>query len=47
MYFLDGTGRFRFSATPFANERRPSGTYELASSEISRFGKVSQPMPTS
>ncbi|MGA2804317.1 MAG: SCO family protein [Acidimicrobiales bacterium] len=37
MYFLDGDGRFRFSATPFANERRPSGTHELASDEISKF----------
>jgi cytochrome oxidase Cu insertion factor (SCO1/SenC/PrrC family) len=37
MYFLDVKGRFEFSATPFANERRPSGTYELPRDEITRF----------
>jgi len=39
MYFLDGEGRFRFSATPFGNERRPAGTYQLASNEISEFAR--------
>jgi cytochrome oxidase Cu insertion factor (SCO1/SenC/PrrC family) len=37
MYFLDQQGRFRFSATPWADERRPSGTYTLAAAEISKF----------
>lgn len=37
MYFLDGEGRFRFSATPVANERRPSGTYHLPSDQIAEF----------
>jgi protein SCO1 len=39
IYFLDGAGRFAFSATPSANESRPSGTYELPASEMSEFAK--------
>jgi len=39
MYFLDGEGRFRFSATPFADESRPSGVYELPSAEITQFAR--------
>jgi cytochrome oxidase Cu insertion factor (SCO1/SenC/PrrC family) len=37
MYFLDAAGHFRYSATPFANERRPSGTYYLPSAQIREF----------
>jgi protein SCO1/2 len=37
MYFLDGEGRFQLSATPFANESRPSGTYDLPADQITRF----------
>lgn len=37
MYFLDTAGHFRYSATPAANERRPSGTYYLPSFEIREF----------
>lgn len=37
MYFLDGQGRFRFSATPVADERRPSGAYYLPSAQIAQF----------
>jgi cytochrome oxidase Cu insertion factor (SCO1/SenC/PrrC family) len=37
MYFLDGKGRFRYRATPFANESRPSGIYELPSAGIAQF----------
>ena len=37
MYFLDATGRFRFSATPTADEARPSGRYELPGAEVARF----------
>ena len=39
MYFLDTSGRFRFSATPSANEARPSGRYELSSTDIARFAR--------
>ncbi len=39
MYFLDDKGRFRYSATPFADEGRPSGIYELPSAEIARFAR--------
>jgi protein SCO1/2 len=39
IYFLDGKGRFRFSATPFADESRPSGVYELPSAEIAQFAR--------
>jgi protein SCO1/2 len=39
MYFLDAKGRFRFSATPFADESRPAGTYALAKADITRFAK--------
>ncbi len=37
MYFIDRSGRFRFSATPFADESRSSATYSLPSSDIARF----------
>ena len=39
MYFIDRSGRFRFSATPFADESRSSATYSLPSSDIARFAK--------
>lgn len=39
MYMLDGQGRFRFSATPFADESRPSGTFELPSQDIAEFAR--------
>ncbi len=37
MYFLDGRGRFAYSATPFADESRPAGSYVLPRSEVARF----------
>jgi cytochrome oxidase Cu insertion factor (SCO1/SenC/PrrC family) len=37
IYFLDESGRFRYGATPSANELRPSGTYVLAEGDIARF----------
>jgi cytochrome oxidase Cu insertion factor (SCO1/SenC/PrrC family) len=37
IYFLNGEGRFQLSATPFANEQRPSGTFALPKPEIDEF----------
>jgi cytochrome oxidase Cu insertion factor (SCO1/SenC/PrrC family) len=37
MYFVDGKGRFVYGASPFANERRPSGSFVLPPAEIARF----------
>ena len=37
MYFLDPRGRFAYAASPFANESRPSGTFVLPKTEITRF----------
>ena len=39
MYFLDGEGRFQFSATPFADESRPSGVFELSAQQTREFAR--------
>ncbi|MGA2529668.1 MAG: SCO family protein [Acidimicrobiales bacterium] len=39
IYFLDGAGQFCFSATPFANESRPTGTYVLPVSDVKEFAR--------
>ncbi len=39
MYFIDPSGQFRFSATPFGNESRTTAVYTLSRSEVSRFAK--------
>jgi len=39
MYFIDPSGQFRFSATPFGNESRSTAAYGLPRSEVSKFAK--------
>ncbi len=39
MYFLDQTGHFRYSATPFANEKVGTGTYSLPKAVVRHYGE--------
>ncbi len=39
MYFIDPSGQFRFSATPFGNESRSTSAYSLPRPEVAHFAK--------